>query len=713
MFQTKVSLTPAGQESKRRRTESDAARAAELLEESKRMARLVIVEANASFTIAVRMVSKLCAVSLVGYMLAGNCVGNFCSTRFSVPIGILILAVTGGWVDLIGNECSCNRFFPNVGLNKLGAIVFRWQWYACFSSTVFAVTTWQLYSSVGTEYFGQPTFHDRVWLFCKLALIPLTLMLIGKANEPFRFRHARSDIEKATVLLQQLAAARADSQSEPSSPVVDSEKIPFYKLGSVASLLHEFVANYDASDKLKVVLAQTQESTKTGALQFLSVAYAPFRRVAGDMLLWESRDAVLYVIVALYMALVYAGSYHSGIVAPLCIVVPFCGPKSRVAQQVQALQKNVRETQGKVAEKKGGLEPAMVHDDFGFSALNWPMIIYLGSAHLAALWAILIALFCGGACPIFGNGRALKWQTIVFFGVMYMMNALGVTAGVHRLWAHRSYKANLPLRIVLMMFNSIANQGTIFHWARDHRLHHKYSDTKADPHDANRGFWFSHAGWLLVKKNREVKEAGRQVNVSDLLSDGVVMFQKRGDPFWNLMWCFAMPAFTVLLWEDTAWNGFLFAGALRYICALNATWAVNSVVHAWGGRPYNASHLTTENGWVSLFAIGEGWHNWHHAFPWDYAAAELEPMQQFNPTKVFIDAMAFLGCAWDRKRALQTWDQRKQRWEKEQGRPVVESLEGPFLFKQRLVAFGPTYEDHHEGNEDDDILNDDVLNDGQ
>jgi stearoyl-CoA desaturase (delta-9 desaturase) len=247
-----------------------------------------------------------------------------------------------------------------------------------------------------------------------------------------------------------------------------------------------------------------------------------------------------------------------------------------------------------------------------------------------------------------------------------------------------------------MIFNSIANQGTIFHWARDHRLHHKYSDTPADPHDANRGFWFSHVGWLLVKKNKAVKEAGKTINVSDLLSDGVVMFQKRGDPFWMLMWCFAFPAFTVTLWGDCAWHGFLIAGVLRYVWALNATWAVNSVVHAWGCRPYNPSHLTTENGWVSVFAIGEGWHNWHHAFPWDYAAAELGALSQFNPTKMFIDAMVFLGMASDRKRALDAWDQRKKRWVQEQGRPVVESVEGPPLFKHRMVTFGPDYANHEE-----------------
>ena len=151
------------------------------------------------------------------------------------------------------------------------------------------------------------------------------------------------------------------------------------------------------------------------------------------------------------------------------------------------------------------------------------------------------------------------------------------------------------------------------------------------------------------------------------------------------------------------WNGFLLAGVLRYVLVLNASWAVNSVVHAYGGRPYNASHRTTENGWVSLFALGEGWHNWHHAFDYDYTTAELGPLSQFNPTRVFIDAMALLGLVSDRKRAINVWETRKARWEKTNGRPVCESITGPLLFKQRVITFGPhNYgaEDHNNSKQD-------------
>lgn len=73
----------------------------------------------------------------------------------------------------------------------------------------------------------------------------------------------------------------------------------------------------------------------------------------------------------------------------------------------------------------------------------------------------------------------------------------------------------------------LLHQDCIFEWARDHRTHHKYADTDADPHNAERGLFFSHMGWLCCKKNPEVIEAGRRIDLSDLFEDPVVMFQKR------------------------------------------------------------------------------------------------------------------------------------------------------------------------------------------
>lgn len=92
-------------------------------------------------------------------------------------------------------------------------------------------------------------------------------------------------------------------------------------------------------------------------------------------------------------------------------------------------------------------------------------------------------------------------KILAIHGCFWVMYCIGITAGSHRLWAHKSYSASTPLKVLLMLWSSGAHQGSIFHWSRDHRLHHKFSDTELDPHSISRGFFFSHIGWLLVKKN--------------------------------------------------------------------------------------------------------------------------------------------------------------------------------------------------------------------
>lgn len=70
-------------------------------------------------------------------------------------------------------------------------------------------------------------------------------------------------------------------------------------------------------------------------------------------------------------------------------------------------------------------------------------------------------------------------------------------------------------------------QNSILEWSRDHRSHHKFSETDADPHNAKRGFFFAHIGWLMVKKHPDVKEKGKVLDLSDLTSEKIVVFQDR------------------------------------------------------------------------------------------------------------------------------------------------------------------------------------------
>ena len=233
----------------------------------------------------------------------------------------------------------------------------------------------------------------------------------------------------------------------------------------------------------------------------------------------------------------------------------------------------------------------------------------------------------------------------------------GITAGAHRLWSHRSYKATYPLRVFLMLCNSIANQGSIWHWSRDHRVHHKHSETDADPHNATRGFFYSHMGWLLVKKHKDVIEAGKKLTFDDLVEDSTVTFQKALDPWFALFMCFVLPGLVCTLWGDNFWNGYWVAGALRYILVLHATWLVNSAAHFYGDHPYDPKSWPSENPIVSYLAVGEGWHNWHHKYPYDYAASEYGIDRQYNPTKLFIDFFCLIGLASDCKRGTGAWSQ--------------------------------------------------------
>jgi stearoyl-CoA desaturase (delta-9 desaturase) len=266
-------------------------------------------------------------------------------------------------------------------------------------------------------------------------------------------------------------------------------------------------------------------------------------------------------------------------------------------------------------------------------------------------------------------------------------SGFGITVGVHRLWSHRSYEAGVIARVFLMLCNTIANQGSIYHWARDHRVHHKHSETSKDPHNATRGFFFAHVGWLLTKKHPDVVVAGRELDFSDLSDDPIVMFQFKADPWFALYMCYVMPAQVAsYFWGENFWNAFFVAGGLRYCAVLHFTWLVNSAAHLFGDHPYDVLSYPAENPFVSFFAVGEGWHNWHHKYPFDYAASEFGVSSQFNPSKLFIDGMAALGLVWGRKRGTAAWAMGKARRDRDlvNGVPLPKAPPRPWEVKEEI-----------------------------
>lgn len=286
----------------------------------------------------------------------------------------------------------------------------------------------------------------------------------------------------------------------------------------------------------------------------------------------------------------------------------------------------------------GGLKvPAKGHAKRRNIKLVWRNILLFAYLHFAAVYGCYLML------------TSAKWSTGIFAMCLYSMSGLGITAGAHRLWAHRAYKAKWPLRLILMIFNTIAFQDCAMHWARDHRVHHKYSETDADPHNATRGFFFSHIGWLLCRKHPDVIAAGKKLDITDLRQDKILAFQK--DYYLILMplFCFVLPTFIpVYGWGETWANAWFVATMFRYCFLLNATWCVNSAAHKFGHKPYDQYISPSENKGVAIFALGEGFHNFHHVFPWDYKTAELGNYRM-NLTTAFIDFFAKVGWAYDLK----------------------------------------------------------------
>lgn len=302
--------------------------------------------------------------------------------------------------------------------------------------------------------------------------------------------------------------------------------------------------------------------------------------------------------------------------------------------------------------------PSLIKYHYQNGTFNGPMVAYIGVCHLLAIIGLTVVPKCSS-------------ETLLWAWFMWPLSGIGIIVGVHRLWAHRSFQASLPLRVVLMLMQSMSNEGTIFHWSRDHRVHHKYSETEADPHNATRGFFFAHMGWLLVKKRPEVVKAGRDIDLGDLLEDPVVMFQKKLDPYISLYMCFVWPAQVAnYFWGEPFWNAFLVAGCLRYVVVLHFTWLVNSAAHLYGDHPYDTASYPAENPVVSFCSGGEGWHNWHHKYPYDYAASEFGGLAQYNAGKYFIDAMCMLGLASGRKRATAAWAHGRARRDKDRANGV-------------------------------------------
>lgn len=207
--------------------------------------------------------------------------------------------------------------------------------------------------------------------------------------------------------------------------------------------------------------------------------------------------------------------------------------------------------------------------------------------------------------------RWVHWQDLAILAGMYVVSAVGIGIGYHRMLTHRGFEAPAPVRFVFMAMGSLALEGPAVEWAATHYKHHAKADQEGDPHSPLEGFWHAHLGWLF--RDRMVKTG---VWAKPFENDKVAHFVDRTFWVWAVL-TFLIPATLGYMWNGWAgwWSGLLWGGLVRIALVHHVTWSVNSVCHTFGKRPYETKDESRNQWVVGLLALGEGWHNNHHASP--------------------------------------------------------------------------------------------------
>ena len=257
-------------------------------------------------------------------------------------------------------------------------------------------------------------------------------------------------------------------------------------------------------------------------------------------------------------------------------------------------------------------------------------VIYFIAVHLLALVA----------APIWGLLVGYSGWAWLTAGLIWLVSGLSITAGYHRLWSHRSYRAAWPLRLFFVLGGTFALQNSVLVWCARHRIHHRFvDDVERDPHSIRTSFWHAHIGWMLRHWPTSQIDFGQ---VQDLQQDPLLRWQHRY--YWPLTWLLnlGVPVLIGLLVGEVI-GMVLLAGAVRLVFSQHCTFFINSLAHSWGRRQYSDANTSRDNGWLALLTWGEGYHNFHHAFQADYRNGAR--WWHFDPGKWLIASCAWLRLA--------------------------------------------------------------------
>jgi stearoyl-CoA desaturase (delta-9 desaturase) len=227
----------------------------------------------------------------------------------------------------------------------------------------------------------------------------------------------------------------------------------------------------------------------------------------------------------------------------------------------------------------------------------------------------------------------VRWsEVLVFLGMTFLIGT-AISGGYHRLFSHRAYKASWPVRFFFLCVGAAAFENSALSWSSDHRIHHQHVDTDQDPYTIGKGFW--HAHWIWVMEAKTPSLAG----VADLEKDPLVQWQHRYHFLIGAVVALIPVGIGVAI--GNAWGFLVWGLVLRIVASHHTTFLINSAAHMFGSRPYTDSNTARDNWLLAPLTYGEGYHNFHHQWQWDYRNGAR--WFQWDSTKWLLNMMAWVG----------------------------------------------------------------------
>ena len=262
-----------------------------------------------------------------------------------------------------------------------------------------------------------------------------------------------------------------------------------------------------------------------------------------------------------------------------------------------------------------------------------------------AVWVPLLATVY--AIVLLWN-RMVHMSSLIVMLVMFILGGFGITIGFHRMLTHKAFHAPDWIRAIFLALGSMTLQGPALNWAATHIQHHANSDEEGDPHSPVKDFIHGHVGWILDDFQPNIKKYA-----GPLLKDRLIVFISNTFLLWVVLgflvptlvcgWLQSLHGGGLAGFKQGCFEGFLWGGLVRVFLNHHVTWSINSICHTFGGRDFETTDRSRNNFLFGLLAMGEGWHNNHHAFP--RSAFHGMRWWQIDPSSYLIWMMEKLGLA--------------------------------------------------------------------